>query len=240
MSAILVDALYPAGIPLRFSPDVIMASYVDHPEVSPNCMVQLAERFPHNPLVTIAAHYGDAQICDVETGAMAAADVPAWCARQRSLGTDPSCYASPANWSDVCRAFANTPGDLPHWWAVDRRLGPVIPSGAVGNQWLGAGGYDLSIITDGWARILTHGANQVLSDDDKAWLQQAIYAVSVQAINAAILPTAQQMFVGAPPTNLHTIQTIGDDVKALKSTGVLPIRYTAAGEVVLSPAAPTP
>lgn len=148
MTKVLVDALYPAGIPLTFGVDVIMASYVDHPEVSPACMVQLRERFPQNPLVTIAAHGGDAMICDVENGAMVAADVPHWLNRQREQGRPGVCYASPATWPSVQQACASMHVAFPYWWAVVRGPQPFIPAGADGNQWLGAGPYDQSLITD--------------------------------------------------------------------------------------------
>lgn len=154
MTRYLYDALYPAGIPLTIEPDAIVASYVDHPEVVPPCMVQLAARFPLHVNVSIAAHNGDAQIADIERFAMSTDDLPGWTVRQRNRGIVPAYYAAPGTVGAAQQACAAHNVPIPLWWAVQRAAQPFIPAGAVGNQWLGAGPYDKSIITDEWALIL--------------------------------------------------------------------------------------
>lgn len=154
MPVYLYDALYPAGIPIDIEPDAIVASYIDHPEVVPPCMTQLAIRFPSRTRVGISAHGHPAAILDCESGAILPMAVPAIVSSSRTAGFQVAVYASPANWSLTQQACSAAGIALPLWWAVIRALGPVIPAGAVGNQFLGAGPYDKSIITDEWAGIL--------------------------------------------------------------------------------------
>lgn len=159
MTKVLYDALYPAGIPLDIAADALVASYVDHPEVDPPCMTQLAARFPNNVNVSISAHGHLAQIYDVESGAIDVESVPNLLLLARAQGITPVVYCAPRTRPGVEDA-CNRVGVLhPMWWCVQRAGAPFIPDGWDGNQWLGAGPYDQSIISDPLAQILTGGGH---------------------------------------------------------------------------------
>lgn len=148
MTRFMRDALYPAGIPLDTPLDYLLATYVDHPEVTPPPMQQIAARFPNHRIVTIAAHGGDALCCDVETGAMTPADVPAWLTRQRARGVAPWCYATATNWGNVALRCALARVALPLWWEANWRPDVIIRPDSIGVQYLHPAGYDQSLMAD--------------------------------------------------------------------------------------------
>lgn len=148
MTRFMLDALDIRGLPAVIPETTLLASYVDHPEYHPQPFTQLQERYPNHTLVSIAAHGGDAQVCDVETGAMTPVHVPAWLVRQRSQGRTPWCYATTTNWALV-RAFCQFAGvTKPLWWKADWSDGPVIPSDAIATQYASVPGWDSSVLLD--------------------------------------------------------------------------------------------
>lgn len=154
MTKVLYDALYPAGIPLDIPADALVASYVDHPEVVPPCMTQLAQRFPNHVNVSISAHGHLAQIYDVENGAITVAAVPALLTAARAAGIDPTVYCLDQTWPLVQGACTRAGVRFPHYWNADEHPTATIPAGADGCQWRHAGPYDQSLITDQLAQIL--------------------------------------------------------------------------------------
>lgn len=211
MPVYLYDALYPAGIPLDIEPDAIVASYIDHPEVVPPCMAQLAQRFPDRTRVGISAHGNPAMILDCESGAILPPAIPALVTASRAAGFTVAVYASPANWSLALQACTVAKVTPPLWWAVIRSLGPVIPAGAVGNQYLGAGPYDKSIITDKWAEILT------MTTPADTWSYDIVTGPeSTQPAYSVLSGLAQQ--VAAIDKSIAPIQvTLGQILKAVQA-----------------------
>lgn len=144
----MIDALNVDNIPATTPTSTLLASYVDHFEYDPVPFVQLQQRFPHHRCVSIAAHGGDAQICDVESGAMTAAEVPAWLTRQRARGVTPMCYATVDNWVAVVVACGRAGVIQPLWWAANWSGGQDIPVGAVARQYAANGRWDTSLLLD--------------------------------------------------------------------------------------------
>lgn len=174
MTQYLYDALNPAGIPLLLEVDAWVAAYADHPEVQPPGMEQLATRFPNHRRFSISAHGGDADIGDVERGAMTAADLVEWLPRQRARGIEPAVYAAPDTWRVTLGILAAYWVPAPPWWAVMRGAESQRPAGSFANQFLGAGGYDKSIIYGPWPGVnaplpaAPSGGGQLIGDHSVA------------------------------------------------------------------------
>lgn len=148
MTRFMLDALNVHNIPRQVPTTTLLASYVDHPEYAVQPFDVLCELFPNHRCVPIAAHGGDALICDVENGAMTPADVPTWLVRQRLRGGNPWCYATESNWYLVhvaCISYGIAP---PLWWKADWADGPDIPASAIGTQYAHNGLWDTSVILD--------------------------------------------------------------------------------------------
>lgn len=149
MTRFMLDALdidnFPSPIPVT----TLLASYVDHPEYDVQPFTLLQQRYPNHRLVSIAAHGGDAQVCDVESGAMTPTDVPGWVSRQRMLvRSQPWCYATKTNWLRVLTQCFITVTRPPLWWKADWSDGPEIPVGAIGTQYAANGKWDTSVLLD--------------------------------------------------------------------------------------------
>ena len=155
MTRRMLDALFPNDIPLAAAlPGNLIAAYLGHAS-NPQSYAQAVARFPGHQIVSIASTNAvDAQILDVERGAVDPSDfttMNTWCARQRARGVTPTIYCNVSTW----------PGVYPHivgpvnWWAANWNNGPVIPSNSVGVQYSGQPGFDISVLIDYIAGIDT-------------------------------------------------------------------------------------
>lgn len=147
MTRYLIDDLYPDRISLDTPVTTLIGAYVGHAG-NPSSFIQADARFPRHQIVSIASHNAvDAQILDIENGAVDPGDWPtqrAWCIRQFARGVHPTIYVNTSTWPLIdpsVRALAN-------WWAANWSGGPNIPAGAVGVQYGSVGVSDLSIMHD--------------------------------------------------------------------------------------------
>lgn len=145
----MLDALFPTLIPLEaILPGDLIAAYVGHSS-NPESFDQAVQEFgSSHQVVSIAAKtHHDAQILDVEHGAVEPTDYPtmnAWCVRQRARGVFPTIYANSSTWPTVKPHIVGAV----NWWAANWSHGPTIPAGAVGVQYTGHAGYDISVMND--------------------------------------------------------------------------------------------
>lgn len=144
----MIDALNVHNIPEHTPTSTLLASYVDYIGANPEPFIELQKLFPHHRLVSIATHGADAQMCDVESGAMEAQDVPLWTMRQRRRGIEPWCYATESNWVNVVSWCAIRGVRAPLWWAANWSGGQDIPAGAVGRQYASTNLYDSNVLLD--------------------------------------------------------------------------------------------
>lgn len=238
MTFTLYDALYPAGIPLNIPADALVAAYVDHPEVVPPGMVQLAARFPNHVNVSISAHGHLAQIFDVESGAITPAAVPALLKQARAAGIDPTVYCLDQTRPAVESACTHAAVAFPHWWDGDEYSTPYLPPGWDGSQWLHAGPYDQSIITDQLAQILTAGGHvpsgtgTLITEDDMT-PDQAAQLNSVFAILQNGVPGS---FLANMNTHIDTaagnvISSLGATVNGVPAAVVAALPPAAGGDI---------
>lgn len=148
MTRVMLDTLDPDRIPLPQPPRVLIGAYVGHSD-NPDSYTQALARFPDHQVVSIAARtHHDAQILDIEHGAVEPNDTATindWCRRQRARGVTPTLYVNEATWPTVAGRVVGSR----NWWAANWSKGPVIPPGAVGVQYGGVpGAFDTSILLD--------------------------------------------------------------------------------------------
>jgi hypothetical protein len=194
----MLDALYPDDIPLSYVlPTDLIAGYLGHAS-NPQSYQQAVDRFPNNQIVSIASHNAvDAQILDIENGAVDPGDyttINTWNSRQLARGVYPSNYCNESTWPLVYPHLTMRP----NWWAADWNKGPVLPGApypASGVQYTGLPGFDISTMLD-----FIEGIDTVSEPFTPAQLAQ-IENACVNAVNAAILPTIQELYLG-PPTDL--------------------------------------
>lgn len=145
MTRIMLDALYPLSIPSPQPAGVLIAAYVGHNE-NPASYTQAMARFPGHQVVSIAAKtHHDAQILDIEHGAVEPNDTATindWCMRQRARGVTPTLYASESDWLGISGRVVGSR----NWWAANWSNGPTIPPSAVGIQYVHLPGYDMSVM----------------------------------------------------------------------------------------------
>lgn len=116
----------------------------------------ICARWPDAVHVSIAVNAGeDAQVLDVETGDATPADAPAWAARQRARGQDPSVYCNTSTWPAVEQAFNSAEAALPHWWRADYNGQPALEMGEVAHQYRSdtAQNLDYSVVADYWPGV---------------------------------------------------------------------------------------
>lgn len=147
MTRTMFDDLYPLRIPAPQPAGVLIGAYVGH-SGNPQSYQQAVDRFPGHQIVSIAAKsHWDAQILDVESGAVEPGDyttINTWCVRQRDRGVKPTIYANESTWPAL---FPHIIGAV-NWWAANWSNGPFIPHGAVGIQYGSVGASDVSIMLD--------------------------------------------------------------------------------------------
>lgn len=192
----MYDALYPSGIPAGTAPDILIAAYVDNTD-NPHSIDQAIARFPRNKIVTISSHANaPAMILDVERGAVDPTDkrtIRNWIAKQRAAGGNPIIYCNTSTWPSVKALFDGVP--TPQWWAAEWGNSQVIPLGAVGLQWTGKPGYDISVMEDYIAGI---DPNPTPTEDD------------VQTTDPVPVPGSEPISAGSAwgATSFYTEETV--------------------------------
>lgn len=128
---------------------------------------QLPALFPGKKYVSIAVNSTEAaQVGDVENGDITSPKSLVWVRWRRSLGLDPTLYASTSMWFDgnptkgipsVVAVFAAAHEPLPHWWEANYSSGPYLRSGSnatVAHQYTDfQDHYDISIVADYWPGV---------------------------------------------------------------------------------------
>lgn len=147
MTRAMYDALWPNNIPASTPTDVLIAAYLGHAD-NPQSYAQAVARFPNHQIVSIASHNAvDAQVLDIENGAVDPTDyatINNWDARQLARGVYPTHYCNTSTYPSI-RPHLLVPSN---WWAAKWGAGPNIPAGAVGVQYTGVTGYDISVMDD--------------------------------------------------------------------------------------------
>jgi hypothetical protein len=106
--------------------------------------------FPDAHVIEISSHGNSptARVFDVEYGAIDYADAPALVTRARQNGIVPWVYVSMSKWQMMKDIFASAGVAEPLWWIANWGADLAIPAGAIGLQYGGGPGYDLSIMVD--------------------------------------------------------------------------------------------
>jgi hypothetical protein len=102
-----------------------------------------------NPILNIGV------VLDVETGDATPQNAPAWVAKRRAAGVDPTVYMNASTWPAVIAAFKADGVTEPHYWVAHYDGIATIPAGAIAKQYRNsvAPGYDLSIVADYWPGV---------------------------------------------------------------------------------------
>ena len=204
----MLDALYPDDIPLSVVlPTDLIAAYLGHAS-NPESYNQACARFPHNQIVSIASHNAvDAQILDIENGAVEPTDyttINDWNGRQLARGVYPTNYCNTSTWPLISPHISHAP----NWWAANWEHGPIIPANGSGVQYDGQPGYDISVMLD-----YIEGIDTVSEPFTPTQLAQ-IRGACVDAVNAAILPTVQELYGFPNLSQEYYQQTAGAGVWA--------------------------
>lgn len=138
---IMYDSVNPGAIPLTA---VLVASYVDGYGGYPAAVA----RFGAAKCVSISVGGSDADVADVEPGAMTAAQLPGWVARQQARGiARPALYSDQSQYASVLAAGGS---GCAYWTATDSRQAGQVLSGRDAVQYDFAGSYDLSWCLPSW------------------------------------------------------------------------------------------
>lgn len=160
------DSLIPNNIPISFDlASNRVATYVDHPEIQPSPMTQLA-RFKHASHVSISAHsvpgnIHHANVLDLENGAATLDALLPFIGAMRAVGGSPALYATQSNialghqlcWS---RRIAE-----PLYWLADWDGVALLPDGYIAKQYtanLPGNPYDTSVTANYWPGVDPHPA----------------------------------------------------------------------------------
>lgn len=114
--------------------------------------VALGAAHPGATLIRITTNpaHNDGDMLDVETGDATPAQAPGWVVRRRAAGHQgPLVYFAESFRSQVIGEFIKQGVRLPGLFsAAYPGIGPVIPPGDVGHQWIDRGAYDESVVVD--------------------------------------------------------------------------------------------
>lgn len=154
MTRVMWDALYPDSIGATPTADVLIAAYLGHAS-NPESFAQAVVKYPGHQIVSIASHNAvDAQILDVENGAVDPGDfatINGWLARQLGRSVTPTIYCNTSTWPRVLPGLTHPA----QWWAANWDDGPTIPTGAAGVQYAHPATYDVSVMSNAWVALLT-------------------------------------------------------------------------------------
>jgi hypothetical protein len=139
MTVTMYDSVNPDAIP---SDAALVASYVD----GFGGYDAAVAKFGASKVVSITVSGKDADVADVEPGAMTAGQLPAWIAAQKARGVArPGVYCSESLWSSVKAAVGDA--DVSYWIA-DWTGSPFALAGADAVQYANGASYDLSLVQD--------------------------------------------------------------------------------------------
>lgn len=145
-------------------------------------------RFPHATVVEITVRPADnlGQVLDVENGDATPLQAPAWVAKRRQAGVDPSVYCNSSTWPQVRAEFAAQGVAEPHYWVAQYDGDPTIPQGAVAKQYQDVGPYDLSSVADDWPGIDPQEVDMPLSAADLAAIRGELNAALQDPANRSL------------------------------------------------------
>jgi hypothetical protein len=139
MTRIMYDSTNPAEIPANA---VLVASYVD----GFGGYDAAVARFGANKVVSISVANHDADVADVESGAMSPGDLPEWLQRQYARGLQrPVVYCSLSVWPSVKAAVGTRSVS---YWIADWKGAPFSIAGADAVQYANGPKYDTSLVLD--------------------------------------------------------------------------------------------
>jgi hypothetical protein len=142
VSKVMYDSTNPGVIPIGAQ---LVASYVD----GFGGYSEAVARFGSAKVVSISVQNNNADVADVETGAMTPADLPGWLARQYARGLKrPVVYCNQSTWPSV-RKVMGTNTRVSYWIAApgnNGTYGPATLPGADAVQNLFAGKFDTSVV----------------------------------------------------------------------------------------------
>jgi hypothetical protein len=132
----MYDSTNPAAIP---STAPLVASYVD----GFGGYTQAVALFGASKVLSISVGNNDADIADVESGAMTPSDLPGWIARQVARGVArPVVYCNESTWPSVKAAVGDL--NVSYWIADPGGSGVIAGADAVQNVWEGS--WDSSVV----------------------------------------------------------------------------------------------
>jgi hypothetical protein len=138
MAIVMYDSTNPAEIPLNAT---LVASYVD----GYGGYDEAVSIFGAAKCVSISVGNNDADVADVEPGAMVSSDLPDWVDRQVARGVArPVIYSDQSQWQANIDAVGDR--DVAYWIATDSGDPTQEISGADAVQYLFGGSYDLSYV----------------------------------------------------------------------------------------------
>lgn len=234
----MLDALYPNNIPVPQPAGTIIAAYLGHAS-NPQSYAQAVARFPGHQVVSIASHNAvDAQILDIENGAVDPTDyttINAWDARQLARGVHPTHYCNTSTYPTIVPHLLV----LSNWWAAKWGGGATVPAGAVGVQYDGAPGFDISTMFDHIPGIDSESTTPTEDDMIEIWWSTqpgaagaGAYAVSsgrAWPITSDTL-TALRLTAGRPEVNPVGWEAIGP-ILVTAGEPVAPFRLTGTFDV---------
>lgn len=137
MTLIMYDSTNPASIPASAA---LVASYVD----GYGGYTAAVARFGASKCVSVSVENNDADVADVETGAMTPGDLPGWIARQKARGVArPGVYCNASTWASVKTAVGAASVS---YWIADWTGSPFTLTGADAVQYASEAEYDLSFV----------------------------------------------------------------------------------------------
>ena len=139
MAITMYDAIDVAAIPADAA---LVASYVD----GYGGYNSAVARFGAAKCVSISVQNNNADVADVETGAMTPADLPGWIARQQARGiARPVVYCNASTWPSVKAAVGAAKVS---YWIAEWTGSPFTLAGADAVQYVSDSSYDLSYVLD--------------------------------------------------------------------------------------------
>jgi len=132
----MYDSTNPASIPAGAQ---LVAAYVD----GFGGYSAAVARFGAAKVVSISVGNNNADVADVESGAMTPGDLPGWIARQQARGVKrPVVYCNESTWPSVKAAVGNA--SVSYWIANPGGSGVIAGADAVQNVWEGS--WDSSVV----------------------------------------------------------------------------------------------
>jgi hypothetical protein len=111
--------------------------------------------FPNALKPTVTIEGNDADVADVETGAMEPQDAPGWALFGFQDGKKPTVYVEQSNWQTVIDEFNSQGVAQPNYIIAAYETPPqaTMIAGAIAHQYEDNGLYDLSVVADYWPGV---------------------------------------------------------------------------------------